>query len=533
MRPSLVISKFTAMALADEAITVHGDGSQHRNYVYVEDLAAAHVLALGDDAANQTFNLEGSEQVTVRALVESIEHALERPVQVQFGDARVGDYQGAPISAAKAADVLGWRPTVPFAEGLRRYVDWYTDEQGAEPAVAPVMPSSTTSRRDVVAALAAAVVLLPALAVTSRSGAGWAVGAASAAVAAFALLGARWRRVHLPPLVALATAVVATWLVSQAGTRIDAPAVGALLGLGVVGLVPQRRWSPPQTAALAAGALGLAAVRVLDPAALFWAAGALVVTAGAVVLWPARGAPALVHRPPRRGWAVGAVTSAAVLASWFGATSATATWFGPVTAHGSRSNPTVAVTIDGNLTTASAHAALATLASANATATFFVSAAWIEQQPDIARTIIDRGDLLATLGSNRSWAATRSRLFTDSRATFGSSVGVCPRYFRPANGMHTPLLARAARARGMRVVTWDVAPPTIGAQPVHAIVDDVVRDGKPGSIIVLRLPASGAADPDVITGTLAGVLHGLKRQGLEPVRLDDLLGTRGDVVPCH
>src|SRR5256885_4785617 len=70
MRPSLVIPRFVEMALAGEPITVHGDGSQYRNYVYVEDLARAHVLALGDAAANEVFNLEGPEAISIRSLVE-------------------------------------------------------------------------------------------------------------------------------------------------------------------------------------------------------------------------------------------------------------------------------------------------------------------------------------------------------------------------------------------------------------------------------------------------------------------------------
>src|SRR5437588_440303 len=58
MRDSLVIPRFVRMALAGEPLTIQGDGSQYRNYVYVEDLADAHVLALQAAAANEVFNLE-------------------------------------------------------------------------------------------------------------------------------------------------------------------------------------------------------------------------------------------------------------------------------------------------------------------------------------------------------------------------------------------------------------------------------------------------------------------------------------------
>jgi UDP-glucose 4-epimerase len=125
MREQLVIPRFVRMALDGEPITVHGDGSQFRNYVYVEDLADAHVLALSNEAENDVFNLEGAEPVTVRRVTEAIRDTLGIPMTVEFGEARPGDYAGKEVSGAKAKRVLGWEPVTPFEEGMRRYVDWY------------------------------------------------------------------------------------------------------------------------------------------------------------------------------------------------------------------------------------------------------------------------------------------------------------------------------------------------------------------------------------------------------------------------
>src|SRR5437879_4267910 len=145
MRPSLVIPKFVNMALDGSPITVHGDGSQHRNYVYVEDLARAHVLALRPEAANQVLNLEGDERVTIRHLVDCIGEALALEPNVSYTDARAGDYEGRAISNAKAAAVLDWRPTVAFAEGLRRTVEWQLASRHADLAPADV-PVTRTER---------------------------------------------------------------------------------------------------------------------------------------------------------------------------------------------------------------------------------------------------------------------------------------------------------------------------------------------------------------------------------------------------
>ena len=124
MRDELVIARFVAMALRGQPITLQGDGSQYRNYLYVEDLAEAHSRALAPAAVNQVFNLEGSERVSVLRIVQSIQALLDEPVAVEFMPARAGDYAGREVSAEKARRLLGWAPHTSFEEGLRRYVAW-------------------------------------------------------------------------------------------------------------------------------------------------------------------------------------------------------------------------------------------------------------------------------------------------------------------------------------------------------------------------------------------------------------------------
>jgi UDP-glucose 4-epimerase len=134
MRQELVIPKFVQMALNGDPITVNGDGSQFRNYVYVEDLADAHVLALGDIAENEVFNLEGPRPITIRYLTETIRDILDIPMTVEFGSTRPGDYEGKEVSAEKARRVLGWSPDTTFEEGMCRYVEWYLAEAETEAA---------------------------------------------------------------------------------------------------------------------------------------------------------------------------------------------------------------------------------------------------------------------------------------------------------------------------------------------------------------------------------------------------------------
>ena len=126
MRDELVIPRFVRMALENQTITVDGDGHQYRNYVYVEDLAEAHVLALDPVAQGEVFNLEGPAPVSLREMIAALESVLGREIAVEYGPARPGDFRGRPVSGRKAEKLLDWKPKTSFEEGLRRYVEWYT-----------------------------------------------------------------------------------------------------------------------------------------------------------------------------------------------------------------------------------------------------------------------------------------------------------------------------------------------------------------------------------------------------------------------
>ncbi len=126
MPENVVIPQFVRQALKGESITVHGDGSQFRNYVYVEDLADAHVLALSSEAENQVFNLKGPEPITIRRVAEAIQAMFDVPFAIEYGELSPGDYAGRVISGDKAKRLLGWEADTSFTDGLRRYADWYS-----------------------------------------------------------------------------------------------------------------------------------------------------------------------------------------------------------------------------------------------------------------------------------------------------------------------------------------------------------------------------------------------------------------------
>jgi UDP-glucose 4-epimerase len=138
-RPTAVVPAFTAKALAGQPLTIAGDGTQSRRFVYVEDLAEGVVASLVPAAANRVYNLVGRENTSVRAIARAVRDVVG-DVPIEHIDGRAGDLHGGNISGERAAAELGWEPRTSFVDGVRRYVEWVT---GAASTPSAATASST------------------------------------------------------------------------------------------------------------------------------------------------------------------------------------------------------------------------------------------------------------------------------------------------------------------------------------------------------------------------------------------------------
>jgi UDP-glucose 4-epimerase len=124
-RPAAVIPQFVQKALEGTPLTIAGDGSQSRAFVYVEDLADGVVRALAPVAANRTYNLAADHEVTIAEIADAVCEQV-KPVPIERVPARGGDFAGAIVCNERAKVELGWSAATPFSEGLGRYVAWHT-----------------------------------------------------------------------------------------------------------------------------------------------------------------------------------------------------------------------------------------------------------------------------------------------------------------------------------------------------------------------------------------------------------------------
>jgi UDP-glucose 4-epimerase len=137
-RPAAVVARFVALARAGQPLVVDGDGSQSRQFVYVEDLAEGVVAALNTPGASGVYNLVGEESTSIVAIAEHVRE-LVAAVPIEHVPGRLADLQPIQASGERAARELGWRTRTPFEAGLKRYLDWLTETKGS--------PSAATESR--------------------------------------------------------------------------------------------------------------------------------------------------------------------------------------------------------------------------------------------------------------------------------------------------------------------------------------------------------------------------------------------------
>ena len=116
-----VIALFTRRMLDNEATTIDGDGQQTRDFIYVEDIAMANVLALshGDDAI---INLGTGAACSINQLWRSLQKLTAYTGQECHGAARKGDIRDMVFSFKRAQELMDWHPAVSLEDGLRQTV---------------------------------------------------------------------------------------------------------------------------------------------------------------------------------------------------------------------------------------------------------------------------------------------------------------------------------------------------------------------------------------------------------------------------
>jgi dTDP-glucose 4,6-dehydratase len=131
--PEKLVPRFITSALDDEPLTVHGDGSASRDWLYVSDDAEAIEAAIDADleaVAGQVINVATGVDLTVSEIADLVLRALGKPPSLKVHvEERPGQVQRHIGSTDRAARLLGWSARTGFEEGLERTVAWYRDNE--------------------------------------------------------------------------------------------------------------------------------------------------------------------------------------------------------------------------------------------------------------------------------------------------------------------------------------------------------------------------------------------------------------------
>ncbi len=127
---SAVIPRFITQLLDDGRPIIYGDGLQSRDFVYVQNVVNANLLACvapAEKVVGQVFNIASGARINLLELVAILNRMLEKAQQPEFLPKRAGDIRFSHADISKARVLLGYAPNIEFEEGLRLTLEWFRD----------------------------------------------------------------------------------------------------------------------------------------------------------------------------------------------------------------------------------------------------------------------------------------------------------------------------------------------------------------------------------------------------------------------
>jgi nucleoside-diphosphate-sugar epimerase len=121
-----VLPRFILWAFRGDPLEVHGDGSQSRDFTYIDNVVEANILAgEAPDASGEAFNVGCGERTSLLEVIGMLESILGRTLERRHSPSRGGDVLHTLADVSKAKRLMGYTPLVSFAEGFRRTVEYF------------------------------------------------------------------------------------------------------------------------------------------------------------------------------------------------------------------------------------------------------------------------------------------------------------------------------------------------------------------------------------------------------------------------
>lgn len=120
----MAIHLFVKAIQNDEEITIFGDGTQTRDFTYIDDVVEANLLSALSDIQGEVFNVGGGTRISVNELIKTIEKVTGKKAIIRYIEKQKGDVADT-LAETDKIEKLGWEPKVEIQEGIGNFVEWY------------------------------------------------------------------------------------------------------------------------------------------------------------------------------------------------------------------------------------------------------------------------------------------------------------------------------------------------------------------------------------------------------------------------
>ena len=124
-RPDMAIYNFVKAIFNGDELTVFGDGTQTRDFTYIDDVIEGTLLAADSNIVGEVINIGGGSRISINNVLKLIENITKKEAKVRYLERQRGDVQDTWADVSKAEAMLHWRPRVDISNGLKRFVEWY------------------------------------------------------------------------------------------------------------------------------------------------------------------------------------------------------------------------------------------------------------------------------------------------------------------------------------------------------------------------------------------------------------------------
>jgi len=131
MRPNMAITNFVSRCMNGESPIIYGDGTQTRDFTYIDDVVSANLALLETDTADgEAVNVGSTDNIEIRELAGAIRDEIDSELEFKFDDRHAADAEHTHASVSRARDRLNYEPTYDIREGVTQFIDWYRDNRG-------------------------------------------------------------------------------------------------------------------------------------------------------------------------------------------------------------------------------------------------------------------------------------------------------------------------------------------------------------------------------------------------------------------